>query len=31
MTTDDHDTKTYRIDVLVEERGAERTRAKARI
>jgi hypothetical protein len=31
MTTESHDTKTYRIDVLVEERGAERTRAKARI
>lgn len=31
MTTDGHDTKTYRIEVLVEERDAERTRAKARI
>ncbi|MGV0046163.1 dsRBD fold-containing protein [Mycobacterium colombiense] len=31
MTADDHGTKSFRIDMLIEERGEERTRAKARI
>ncbi|OSC24447.1 hypothetical protein B8W69_21585 [Mycobacterium vulneris] len=31
MRADDRGTKSYQIDVLIEERSEERTRAKARI
>lgn len=31
MRADDHDTKAYQIDVLIEEHSEEKTRAKARI
>ena len=31
MRADDHGSKAFQIDVLIEERGEEKTRAKARI